>query len=109
MNIYNLIKNQINVNNLNKLTSQEKNNIIDLVNKIDNEGQQMLFILINIYNKENNIEYQGETINIKEKYSDIKFNLDNLPNLLQHIINIFIKMHHDKMIDDINRNIIQKI
>ena len=109
MNIYNLIKNQINVKELIKLTNEQKRETIDTINKLDNEGQQLLFIIINLHNKENNIEYQGQTINIKEKNSDIKFNLDNLCILLQHIIYKFTNMHYNKMIYDINRNIVQKI
>jgi hypothetical protein len=106
MNIYNILKNELNIKKISNLTNVEKTTTINLINKIDNEGQQMIFILINIFNKENNIEYQGQTINIKEKSSDIKFKFDDLPLLLQHIIHKFTKIHYNKMLEDIDRSIL---
>jgi hypothetical protein len=108
MNVYSIIKNQL-PKELKNLTVEEKRQCIDYISKLDNEGHQLIFIIINSYNKEYKLEYQGNTITSKEKNIDIKFNLDSLQLKLQHILFKFASIHYNTMLEEINRNSIQKI
>lgn len=102
MNVYNIIKSQT-MNENKSLTSDQLRDCISNISKLDNDGHQNIFKLINSYNRENNLEYQGKTISGNDK-QDIKFILDEFPIPLQHIIYKFSKIHLDKMFEEKQRN-----
>ncbi len=102
MSVYNIIKSQTMHENKSLNTDQLRDCILN-ISKLDNDGHQNIFKLINSFNRENGVEYQGKTILGNDK-QNIKFILDELPNPLQHIIYKFSKIHLDKMFEEKQRN-----
>jgi hypothetical protein len=102
-NIYAILKTQ--VKSEKPLTADEKRSCINMISKLDNEGHQFIFIIINSYNRDNSLEYSGMTVKLDEKFSDIKFNLSELSGGLQQMIYKFSSMHTAKMVEEKERNV----
>ncbi len=88
-----------------KLSSSEQNELLSNLRKINKDGMEMVFVLIRVHSLRNNdtklfeIPYKGEKINIQksdefiERCFDVKFDLKDLPLLLQRILLAFTKVH----------------
>ena len=83
------------------LTVKNKNEFLNLVQKIDENGQEIMYILIKIYQIEHN-ENHGFTIPYGGSYADndINFDLDKLPNKLKQLLFKFLKTHISSIIVD---------
>jgi len=90
--------NSLNKNIPNKnLTITQKNEFINRVNNLDNEGHSLIFALIKCYyndeEKDNSqIPYEGKATN-----NNIEYNLSDLPSKLQQILYKFISLHISRM------------
>ena len=84
------------------LTTKEKEDFIKLIKNIDQNGFEMAYALIRIYQLENHedkstfkIPYGGKFIN-----EDIMFNLHDLPCHLKQILYKFLIIHTKAMKED---------
>ena len=95
--LYNNIIKQID-KNCEKLTEEEKKNIIINFKKCSKESHELIYALIRYYQIDNENEVQSlYPYNAKKLKSGIKFDLNNIPIKLQKIISKFIDM-------DLNKN-----
>jgi hypothetical protein len=81
------------------LTIKSKNEFLSLVDKIDPNGQEVLYILIKIYQIEHD-ENHGFTIPYNGSYveQNINFDLDKLPNKLKQLLLKFLKTHVNSLL-----------
>lgn len=87
------------------LEQKEKDEFIQLVKKIDIEGSEIIYAIIKIYylqnfNGEQNINYLYGAKFLK---CSIKFDIDEFPHKLKHMLFKFIKKHIKKMEEDNQR------
>jgi hypothetical protein len=86
------------------LTIKQKDEFINKINQIDDEGTELLYTLIRFYYIEEtndqscDIPYKG-ILNKK----NIKFDLENFPFKLKHILFKFLNMHLNKMSENLDR------
>lgn len=82
------------------LTVSQKKSFLTKINKIDNNGHELIYALIRMYqlSKDDNhdikIPYDGIIDNTN---SDISFELNNFPKKLKQILFKFLKIHIEKM------------
>jgi hypothetical protein len=81
------------------LNSTEKDDLIKMIKNIDEEGAERIYVLIRMYQLENNEDKSTFKIPYGGKYvkNDIKFDLNDLPNQLKQIIYKFVLMHNKTM------------
>jgi hypothetical protein len=68
---------------------------MSLIKKIDDNTSELVYALIRVYQLENNENISTFTLPYDGKFIDneIKFDLNELPNKLKHILLKFLKMH----------------
>ncbi len=87
------------------LSSQKKSDCVKMIEVLDKVGNQLLFSLINTYNKEYKLEYQGKTVKTHSMNSiDVTFILDDLPDLLQQMIYELVFLHYTNMKEEEKRS-----
>jgi hypothetical protein len=94
-----LIKNVTEV----ELTSEEKENIIKKIKKLDILGHELIYALIRCYQLENETNY-GTPYDGKVIQKGLKFDLEKFPPQLKNLINSFIDIHLEKMKEEIKLN-----
>ena len=79
------------------LTAKEKESTIKKIKNINENGNELLYVLIKVYHINNECEHTNYTIPYNGKFvkKDLKFDLEKLPNKLKQIIKNFIDMHVD--------------
>jgi len=81
------------------LDETQKQNIIQLIPKLDQKGHDLLFFLIRMYHtkesKDITFQIPYHTSATVDKQSDIEFDLKDFPNHLQHMIFMFVRMHYE--------------
>lgn len=79
------------------LDSKEKKALVKNINKIDENGSELLYVLIKVYHINNECEHASYTIPYDGKFvkKDLKFDLEKIPNKLKQIIQKFVNMHID--------------
>lgn len=82
------------------LSTSQKKTFIAKMEKIDQEGMNLMFALISAYQEETEntrllIPYEGKKIG-----SNITFNLEHLPNQLRQILHKFLLMHIKRIADE---------
>lgn len=95
----------LNINDLpiHEMTSAEKDGLVELVESLDEDGRERVFVLIKKFYSQ-----QGEgnvriPYNGKQVKKDIKFDLSEMPNKLRHMLHKFVVMHHKTMSEDKER------
>ena len=85
------------------LTTKEKDEFMKLTKNIDVDGSERLYVLIRMYQLENNEDKSTFKIPYGGKYvkTDLKFDLNDLPNQLKQILYKFITMHCKTMEEEI--------
>ena len=95
-----------------ELTATKKDEFIRNVKKLDERGNELLFILIKIHELKAtdnpNIPYEG-----KLSSDEIKFDMENIPGQLQHILYKFVSAHiksleEDTKLDQERRSIVTR-
>lgn len=84
------------------LKVKQKDEFMKLVKSIDNEGLDRIYVLIRMYQLENSEDKSTFKLPYGGKYikNDLKFDLNELPNELKHILYKFVKIHSSKMEED---------
>lgn len=91
------------------LTVKQKDEFIEKVNGIDNQGRDLIYALIQVYHSENDelkvdkLPYSATTESFKKGNQNISWNLLDLPIGLRHILYKFITMHVQKLEEEIAR------
>lgn len=91
------------------LTVKQKDEFIQTVNGIDNQGRDLIYALIQVYYLENDdiktekLPYSAICENIKKDIQNISWNFLDLPINLRHILYKFIKIHIQKLEEEIYR------
>jgi len=86
------------------LSTSQKKTFLTKMEKIDNEGMQLLFALISTYQEKidesnrNIIPYGGKKTGTK--IVDIEYNIDTIPNHLRQILHKFLLMHIKRIADE---------
>jgi len=80
------------------LTTKQKDELIKLIKNVedeDNEGNERIYVLIRMFQMENNEDKSTFKIPYGGKYvkNDLKFDLNDLPFKLKQIIYKFVKIH----------------
>lgn len=80
------------------LTLKEKNLFLESIKNIDNNGSELVYVLIKFDSMNNNVNqniipYEGKQKNINNNNSDISWSLSKIPNKLKQILLNFLKMH----------------
>lgn len=89
------------------LSTSQKKTFISKMKKIDNEGMQLLFALISVYQEKTDISnripipYGGQKIG-GDKVVDIEYNMDTIPNHLRQILHKFVLLHIKRIVDEQN-------
>ena len=91
------------------LTVKQKNEFISNVNNIDADGNELIYVLIRVYQLKNDdnpisciLPYSGRFL----MKNQIQFDLNELPNKLKQLLFKFMVLHLAKMEEDSN---IQKL
>jgi hypothetical protein len=99
------------------LTTEEKENIINIIPKLDQNGINMLYVIIILFARKNQTKaiadcFENNKIIFKGKKDvnddmtfDFKWNFNEFPTKLKHIINKFIKLHSATMIEEHGRSL----
>ena len=99
-------------NVLNKeLTLKEKNYFLDSIKNIDNNGSELIYVLIKFHSINNNlcppncIPFEGKQKDVINNQIDITWSLSKLPNKLKQILLNFLRMHVINMKEEKERNL----
>ncbi len=86
------------------LTTEEKTSFLKNVKQLDENGTELFYALIKVYQLQNESNESHFTVPYGGKYvkKDIKFDLDCFPVYLKHILFKFIQIHVKKMNEDSN-------
>lgn len=86
------------------LLSKQKDELIKLIKSLDTEGVERIYIIIRIYQLENNNDKNMYTLPYGGKYvkSMCKFDLDVLPLQLKHMLYKFVKIHKKTMDENLH-------
>jgi hypothetical protein len=75
--------------------------IVSIIPKLDQKGHDLLFFLIRMYHNQQerdvtfDLPYQSSIMNESTSKTSIEFNLLKFPPQLQHMINMFVRMHYE--------------
>lgn len=87
-----------------EMTSTEKDTLVELIESLDDDGKERVFVLIKKFHclqqPENSIRIP---FNGKQVKKDIKFDLSEMPNKLRHMLSKFVEMHHKTMLEEKER------
>tara|TARA_B100000989_G_C19274516_1_gene357658 strand:+ start:258 stop:593 length:336 start_codon:yes stop_codon:yes gene_type:complete len=78
------------------LSVKQKTELIEKVNSIDQNGKELVYVLIQMYAKKNNINdlYPFKCDKTNETNGEnLSWNLTDIPQKLRHILHKFISMH----------------
>ena len=77
------------------LTTKEKNDFMDKIKKIDDNGSELIYVLVTMYNLENSEDKSTFKIPYGGKYvdNDLTFNLNDFPFQLKQILYKFLILH----------------
>jgi hypothetical protein len=88
------------------ITVKQKDEFMKLVKKMDAYGHELLYVLIRVYQIENSDDkstfktpYGGKFVK-----TDLKFDLNELPNQLKQVLFKFAQKHSSSMIENKNKN-----
>jgi ABC-type uncharacterized transport system ATPase subunit len=92
-----------------ELSASKKDEFIKTVKKLDDKGNEILFILMKLHEMKTT-ENAGVPYDGKPVSDEIKFDLDHIPVPLQHILLKFMALHiksieEDAKIDQERRNV----
>jgi hypothetical protein len=82
------------------LSSEQKDEFIHLVKLLDDIGNEIMYILIRLYETETATRTTEFPYGSKFTLKELKFDLDNIPIPLQWIIYSFSKKHVNKMSEE---------
>lgn len=86
-----------------ELPVTKKDEFIRNIKKLDEKGNEILFILIKLHELQTSdsldIPYQGKLI-----CNELKFDMENIPPQLQHILSKFVVAHIKRMEEDAKIN-----
>ena len=87
-----------------EMTLRQTKSLLTNISNLDNEGKEILYVLIKSYNIKNEPNNMN-TIPYKGNYDGDKltFDIDDFPNKLKHILAKFSRMHLRKMREDIKK------
>jgi hypothetical protein len=87
-----------------QLNNTDKEHIVNTIKKLDTNGHELIYALIKTYQIKH-----GDTFNVpygmKEQKLGYKFDLDNIPTILQHMLRKFVDLHYSKMCEDKTRKL----
>ena len=89
-----------------KLTKKQKNKFLDLINVLDLEGKELIYMLIKQHSTITNDETLFDCI-IKNKDNgnqDLIFDINKLPAILSQILYNFLILHEKRSLRETNRN-----
>ena len=100
--LYDTLSNDI-IDNPEDLSTKEKDDFLKMVKKIDSNGYEIIYVLIRVYQLENTEDKSTFKLPFGGKFikEDIKFDFDELPNKLKHILYKFINMHNKTLSQEI--------
>ena len=77
------------------LKTKEKDEFMSLIKDIDENTSELIYALIRVYQLENESNISTFTLPYDGKFIDneMKFDLNELPNKLKHILLKFLKLH----------------
>ena len=81
------------------LTTKQKDNFMKLIKSDDQNGAEIVYALIRMYQLENDDDKSTFKIPYGGKYikSDMTFNLIDLPNQLKQVLFKFLQLHTETM------------
>lgn len=92
------------------LDDTQKANVIQLIPRLDQKGQDLLFFLIRMYHNQQSqditfqLPYQsGSQDSADSSCKDVEFDLTVFPTQLQHMVYLFTRMHYDYISYESNR------
>lgn len=89
------------------LDDSKKNYIIQTVPKLDTKGHEIIFFLIRMFNiqqtRDVTFVHPYDSKLLSDTDSQIEFNLERLPNHLQHMIFMFVGMHLSYLQHELSR------
>jgi len=85
-----------------EITVKQKDKFIKLVKDIDEYGSELIYALIRFYQLENSEDKSTFKLPYGGKYvkHDMKFDFNELPNQLKHILFKFIQIHIKTLKDE---------
>ena len=95
--LYDTLFNEITTNE--DISDKEKEQFIKLVKSLDQIGYELMYVLIRVYQLENTDDKSTFKLPFGGKYikDDIKFDLNELPNKLKHMLVKFVDIHSKKI------------
>lgn len=77
------------------LTAKQKEEFVKITKNIDSDGQELIYALIRVYQLENSDDKSTFKIPYGGKYvkNDIKFDFNDLPVKLKHMLYKFVQIH----------------
>ena len=84
------------------LSIKEKDDFIKMIKDIDQVGCELIYVLIRVYQLENTEDKSTFKLPFGGKFikDDIKFDLNELPNKLKHILYKFINIHTKNTLEE---------
>ena len=95
--LYDTLFNDVNTNE--DISDKEKEQFIKLVKSLDQIGYELMYVLIRVYQLENTDDKSTFKLPFGGKYikDDIKFDMNELPNKLKHMLLKFVNIHSKKI------------
>lgn len=102
MSLFPLYDNLIKEPNSSKLSDEQKQNLVDNIEKLDLNGHELVYALMKKYQTEHSSENLQLPFKSKMlKKGGLKVNVEHLPDQLSSLILRFSKIHLQKMKEDL--------
>ena len=85
------------------LSSEQKGIFIKNIKIIDKKGSELIYALIRTYQMDNKLNLSNIPYNGIKKKDNIKFDLENFPYELKHLLYKFVNIHMEAMKEEIGR------
>ena len=92
----------INEKNRDVLTFAQKEEFINIIKTLDNNGHELIYALIRTYQLENSEDKSTFKLPFGGKYvkNDMKFDLNDLPDILQIMLYKFVVIHEKSLAEE---------
>ena len=107
--MFTLYSNILKDSNDKKLTVKEKTKFIKLTEELDDEGKELLYMLIKQHSVicgDTNM-FECKIVKTDNNNENLTFDISNLPNILSQVLYNFLILHEKRSLTETNRNIIK--
>lgn len=101
--LFDTIKKEVDMDPEFKLSDTELRILAQKINKFDQESHEKIYVLIKMYQMKEGIVTYDLPYGGRNRDGDINFTLEDFPNILVHMLKIFVDKHEISILEELGR------